>query len=203
MSSTQALFTQPQSKVLQWVFGQPERWDNILELIRLTSLASASLQRQAKRLHVAGLVVVERIANLRRVKADPASPMFADLANRVCKTMGAVPATADALQPLASRLQLALVFGCVGKGTEHAGSDVDVLLVSGSVQLSEALGLLLPLGQQLERRIEVKLYTSDEFDARRMEAGSAEQRILAGPIELLCKSLEEASNAASILAYTA
>ena len=182
MSTAQALFTQPQSKVLKWVFGQPERWNHILELIRLTSLASASLQREVKRLHVAGLVVEERIANLRRVKADPASPMFADLANRVCKTMGAVPGIADALQPLASRLLLALVFDSVGKGTELAGSDVDVLLVSGSVQLSEALGLLPPLAQQLERRIEVKLYTSDEFDARCMQAGSVVQRIFAGPV---------------------
>ncbi|MGB4115634.1 MAG: transcriptional regulator, partial [Polaromonas sp.] len=83
MSSAQALFTQPQSKVLERVFGQPERWYHIQELIRLTSLASASLQREVKRLHVAGLVVEERIGNLRRVKANPASPVFADLANLV------------------------------------------------------------------------------------------------------------------------
>ncbi len=189
MSSAQTLFTQPQSKVLKWVFGQPERWYHIQELIRLTSLASASLQREVKRLHVAGLVVEERIGNLRRVKANPASPMFTDLANLVRKTMGVVPAVADALQPLASRLQLALVFGSVAKGTEHAGSDVDVLLVSGNVQLSEALGLLLPLEGQLGRRIEVKLYTPDEFSTRRAEAGSMVKRILSGPVELMFGSL--------------
>ena len=189
MQSAQALFTQPQSKVLGWVFGQPERWYHIQELIRLTSLASASLQREVKRLHVAGLVVEERIGNLRRVKANTDSPVFTDLANLVRKTMGAVPAIADALQPLASRLQLALVFGSVAKGTDHAGSDVDVLLVSDSVQLSEALGLLLPLEEQLGRRIEIKLYTPDEFSARRLEAGSVVQRILASPIELLHGSL--------------
>ena len=190
MSSAQALFTQPQSKVLEWVFGQPERWYHIQELIRLTSLASASLQREVKRLHVAGLVVEERIGNLRRVKANPASPMFADLANLVRKTMGAVPAIADALQPLANRLQVALVFGSVAKGTEHAGSDVDVLLVSGSLQLSDVLAALLPLEAQLGRRIEVKMYTPDEFNARRVEAGSVVQRILAGPVELIYGSLE-------------
>ena len=185
MSSAQGLFTQPQSKVLEWVFGQPERWYHIQELIRLTALASASLQREVKRLHVAGLVVEERIGNLRRVKANPANPMFADLFNLVRKTMGAVPVIQEALKPLASRLQLALIFGSVAKGTEHAGSDVDLLLVSESVQLSESLGLLLPLEEQLGRRIEVKLYTPDEFSARRVEAGSVVQRILAGPIELL------------------
>lgn len=190
MLFAQALFTQPQSKVLEWVFGQPERWYHIQELIRLTSLASASLQREVKRLHVAGLVVEERIGNLRRVKANPNSPVFTDLANLVRKTMGAVPAIADALQPLASRLKLALVFGSVAKGTDHAGSDVDVLMVSGSVQLGDALALLLPLEEQLGRRIEVKLYTPGEFNARRAEVGSVVQRIVAGPIALLCGSLE-------------
>jgi predicted nucleotidyltransferase len=192
MSSFQALFTQPQSKVLEWVFGQPERWYHIQELIRLTSLASASLQREVKRLHVAGLVVEERIGNLRRVKANPDSPVFADLANLVRKTMalGAIPAITDALRPLASSLQLALVFGSVAKGTEHSASDVDVLLVASSVQLGDALALLLPLEEQLGRRIEVKLYTPDEFSARRREAGSVVQRIVAGPVELMYGSLQ-------------
>lgn len=190
MSSIQALFTQPQSKVLEWVFGQPERWYHIQELIRLTSLASASLQREVKRLHVAGLVVEERIGNLRRVKANPDSPVFADLTNLVRKTMGAIPAIAGALQPLANRLQLALVFGSVAKGTEHAASDVDVLLVSASVQLGDALALLLPLEAQLGRRIEVKVYTPGEFTARRLESGSVVQRIVTGPMAVLYGSLE-------------
>ena len=190
MSSTQALFTPPQSKVLAWVFGQPERWYHIQELIRLTSLASASLQREIRRLHAAGLVMEERIGNLRRVKANPNSPIFTDLANLVRKTLGAIPAITQALQPLASRLQVALVFGSVAKGTEHAGSDVDVLLVSGRLQLADVMPLLLPLEEQLGRRIEVKLYTPSEFNARRLEAGSVVQRIVAGPVALLHGSLE-------------
>jgi predicted nucleotidyltransferase len=186
----QALFTPPQSKVLGWLFGQPERWYHIQELIRLTSLASASLQREIKRLHTAGLVVEERIGNLRRVKANPNSPVFTDLSNLVRKTMGAIPAVAEALKPLASQIHVALVFGSIAKGTEHLGSDVDVLLVSDTVQLSEALELLLPLEAQLARRIEVKLYTISEFSARRAEAGSVVQRILAGPIAMLHGGLE-------------
>ncbi len=190
MSPAHGLFTQPQSKVLEWVFGQPERWYHIQELIRLTSLASASLQREVKRLHEAGLVIEERIGNLRRVKANSASPMYADLASLVRKSMGAVPAVMNALQPLASRLQVALIFGSMAKGNEHAGSDVDVLLVSSSVQLGEALALLLPLEEPLGRRIELKLYTPAEFSKRRSEAGSVVQRVLAGPIAVLHGSLE-------------
>jgi predicted nucleotidyltransferase len=189
MKSQLNLFTPPQSKVLEWVFGQPQRWYHIQELIRLTSLASASLQREIKRLHVAGLVVEERLGNLRRVKANTESPIYTDLASLVRKTLGAVPAIQQALQPLSDRLQLALIFGSVAKNTEHVGSDVDLLLVSADVQLAQALAVLLPLEEKLGRRIEVKLYTPAEFNARREEEGSVVQRILAGRVELLCGSL--------------
>lgn len=188
--TSHALFTLPQSKVLAWVFGQPERWYHVQELIRLTSLASASLQREIKRLHVAGLVVDERIGNLRRIRANTDSPVFADLANLVRKTLGTIPVITEALRPLGSRLQLALIFGSVAKGTDHVGSDVDVLLVSSSVQLGDVLTLLLPLEEQLGRRIDVKLYTPGEFQARRLEAESVVQRIVTGPITLLYGGLE-------------
>lgn len=190
MSLNQALFTPAQSKVLEWVFGQPERWFHIQELMRLTSLASASLQREIKRLHAAGLVVDERIGNLRRVQANANSPVFNDLVSLVSKTMGAVPAIADALRPLASQLHTALVFGSVAKGTDHAASDVDVLLVSDSLQLNDVLTLLLPLEPRIGRRVEVKLYTGAEFNARRLKTGSVVQRILAAPYTLLYGNVE-------------
>lgn len=78
----------------------------------------------------------------------------------------------------------------MAKGIDHAGSDVDVLLVSSSFQLGDALALLLSLEERLGWRIEVKLYTLGEFSALREEAGSVVQRIDAGPIELLRGSLE-------------
>ena len=61
--------------------------------------------------------------------------------------------------------------------------------MSSSVQLGDALAVLLPLEEQLGRRIEVKLYTPTEFSARRGEAGSVVQRTVAGPIEVMCGSV--------------
>jgi hypothetical protein len=51
--------------------------------------------------------------------------------------------------------------------------------------LSQVLALLLPIELKLGRRIEVKLYSIDEFKARRAESGSVVQRILAGPTAIL------------------
>lgn len=190
MSIADALFAPAQSKVLAWVYGQPERWFHIQELLRLTCLASASLQREITRLHGAGLLVDERIGNLRRVRANPNSPVFQELVTLVRKTLGVVPTLTEALRPLASQLQLALVFGSVAQGTDHAASDMDVLLVSNTLSLHDLLTALLPVEQRLGRRVEPLLYTVAEFAARREDAGSVLQRILAAPYFLLFGSLE-------------
>jgi predicted nucleotidyltransferase len=185
MLTGQFLFSHSLSKVLEWIFGQPERWFHIQELIRLTALASASLQREIKRLDDSGLLVEERLGNLRRVKANVDSPLYAELSGLIQKTMGIKPTVSKALLPVADQLEVALIFGSVAKGTENATSDVDVLLVSSSLQLSQVLALLLPIELKLGRRIEVKLYSIDEFKARRAESGSVVQRILAGPTAIL------------------
>jgi predicted nucleotidyltransferase len=189
MQADLTLFSLPQSKVLGWLFGQPERWYHIQELIRLTSLASASLQREIKRLHSGGLVVEERIGNLRRVKANPNSPIFEELSSLVRKTLGIVPTVSHALASLQADIELAFVFGSMAKGAAHAGSDVDVLVVSGTLQLHDVLGVLLPVEAQLSRRIEVKLYTVKEFEQRRKDPQSLVSKILAEPIEIVLGSM--------------
>ncbi len=189
MSLAHALFSSSQSKLLEWVFGQPERSFHVQELLRLTQLASASLQREIKRLHCAGLVVEERIGNLRRIHANEASPVYAELVGIVRKTMGTAPLLSQALAVFASRIHIALLFGSVAAGKEHADSDIDLLLVSDSLSISEVLTAVLPLEERLGRRIEPKLYTRAEFEARKSEAGSVVVRILAQPYDLLMGSL--------------
>ncbi len=185
MSLAQALFSPSQSKLLEWVFGQPERSFHVQELLRLTQLASASLQREIKRLHTAGLVVEERIGSLRRIHANAASPVYAELVGIVRKTMGAAPLLCQALSPLSAHIHVSLVFGSVAAGKEHAGSDIDLLLVSDSLSIGEVLAAVLPLEVRLGRRIEPKLYTRAEFEARKIEEGSVVARILAQPYDLL------------------
>lgn len=185
MSLAKALFTPSQAKLFEWLFGQPERSFHIQELRRLTQLASESVQREVLRLHAAGLVVEERIGNLRRIRANAASPVYAELVGIVRKTMGAGPQLCHALNPLSQQLHVALVFGSVAAGKEHAGSDIDLLLVSDSLSISDVLAVVLPLEERLGRRIEPKLYTRGEFEARKIEAGSVVARILAQPYDLL------------------
>jgi predicted nucleotidyltransferase len=181
MSIATALFTDSQTRVLRWLFGQPERGYHINELLRLTGLGSASLQRELKKLAEAGLVRSERVGNLRRFQANAESPVYGELVALTRKTLGAEPLLREALEPLAPQLEVAFIYGSVAKGTDTAKSDIDVMLVGKNLLLAKILELLVPLEAQLGRKINPTLLTPAEFKRRRGERDSFVNRVLAQP----------------------
>jgi predicted nucleotidyltransferase len=181
MSIAAALFTDSQAKVYPWLFGQPERGYHLSELRRLSGLGSASLQREVNRLVDAGLVTSERVGNLRRFQANPASPVHAELVALTRKALGLVPLLRQALAPLAARLQDAYVYGSVARQTDTAHSDVDLMLVADELALADVLPLLLPLEPVLGRKINPTIYTPAHYAQRLAEPDSFVRRVLAQP----------------------
>ena len=182
MSIASALFSDSQSRVFRWLFGQPERAFHLSELRRLTGLGSASLQRELNRLAEVGLVRSERVGNLRRFQANPQSPVFGELVGLTRKTLGVEPMLREALLPLSRNLQGAWVYGSVAKQTDTAQSDIDVMLVGKNLRLAKVLEVLVPLEAQLGRKINPTVYTPAEFAKRRAEPDSFVNRVLAQPI---------------------
>ena len=182
MSISAALFSDSQARVFRWLFGQPERSYHLNELLRLTGLGSASLQRELGKLAAAGLVRSEKVGNLRRFQANTESPVYEELAALTRKTLGAQPLLQEALEPIKEKLDLAFIYGSIAKGTDTAKSDVDVMVVGNDLLLSEVLKLLLPVESQLGRKINPTLFTPAEYKRRRAQKNSFLNRVLAQPV---------------------
>lgn len=195
MSIADALFSESQSRLFRWLFGQPERSFHLSELRRLTGLGSASLQRELRKLDEAGLVSSERVGNLRRIQANPKSPVFSELVTLTRKTLGIEPMLREALLPLIPRLRAAWVYGSVAKQTDTAMSDIDVMIVGENLALGEVLEQLLPLEAGLGRKINPTCYSSAEFERRRAEPDSFVNRVLAQPILPLLGEIDEFAGA--------
>ena len=191
MSIADALFSESQSRLFRWLFGQPERSFHLSELRRLTGLGSASLQRELRKLDEAGLVSSERVGNLRRIQANPKSPIFSELVTLTRKTLGIEPMLREALLPLIPRQRAAWVYGSVAKHTDTAMSDIDVMIVGENLALGEVLEQLLPLEAGLGRKINPTCYSSAEFERRRVEPDSFVNRVLAQPILPLVGVIDE------------
>jgi predicted nucleotidyltransferase len=195
MSIATALFSDSQSRVFRWVFGQPDRSYHLSELRRLTGLGSASLQRELNRLAGAGLVRTERVGNLRRFQANPQSPVYGELVGLTCKTLGLELVLREALLPLIPDLKAAWVYGSVAKQTDTAQSDIDVMLIGENLLLGRVLELVVPLEAQLGRKINPTCYTPADFERRRAEPDSFVNRVLAQPILPLIGDANEPARA--------
>ena len=176
-----ALFSDSQSRLFIWLFGQPERAFHLSELRRLTGLGSASLQRELNRLAAAGLVDSQPLGNLRCFQANPHSPVFSELVALTRKTLGTVPVLRNALMPLMPDLQGAWVYGSLAKQTDTARSDIDIMLVGSNLLLGDVLACLAPAEAQLGRKINPSCYSPEEFERRRAEPDSFVNRVLSQP----------------------
>lgn len=158
-----ALFTPVQRRVLGLLFGQPERLFGSGELIRAAASGTGAVHRQLQRLEKVGLVAVTRIGNQKHYQANRQSPIFHELRGLVVKTIGLVEPLRRALQPIADRMELAFIFGSIAKGTERAGSDVDLLVVSDDLSYAEVYEALQPAEKTLARPINPTVWTRMEW----------------------------------------
>jgi hypothetical protein len=181
MTLSSALFTESQSRLFLWLFGQPERVYHLSELRRLTGLGSASLQRELNNLAEAGLVNSKAVGNMRQFQANSSSAIFNELVALTHKTLGVVPLLRTALMPLTPDLLAAWIYGSIAKQTDTAHSDIDVMLVGSNLLLGRVLPYLEPVQAQLGRKINPNCFTPEEFARRQAEPDSFVNREMSQP----------------------
>ncbi|MFL1405863.1 transcriptional regulator [Marinobacter sp. M1N3S26] len=186
-----ALFSATRQKVLRLFFTQQEREFSIKELIEQAEAGSGAVQRELARLVDSGLVQVTQQGRQKRYKANPDSPVYPELSSLVSKLLGPEQEVEDALKPIIDRIDLALIYGSVAKRTDHANSDIDLMLVSDTLSLAEVFEALGAAEINLSRTINPTLYKREEFEKRRANKNPFLRKVLEGPCILLKGSVNE------------
>lgn len=180
-SLADALFSTTQQRLLGLLFGQPDRSFYATELIALIGAGSGAVQRELARLERSGLVTVRRIGTQKHYQANPDSPVYDELCGIARKTVGLAEPLRGALSPLASRITAAFVYGSVAKKQDTASSDIDLMVISDTVDHSDLFALLEPVAVQLRRDINPTVYTRVELTKRIKEKNHFVKRVLAQP----------------------
>ncbi|WP_229436150.1 nucleotidyltransferase domain-containing protein [Massilia sp. IC2-278] len=183
------LFTSTQQRLLRILFGHVDRSFYANELIAMAGIGTGAVQRELLRMEKAGLVSIERIGNQKHYRANPACPIFEEIRAIVRKTLGVTDVLRNALEPVLEQIDFAFVYGSVAEGTEHATSDIDVMVITASLSNAQLLRILAPAQAELGRTINPTLYTPDEFVQRVRERRSVILRVLAKP-KLFIKGAE-------------
>lgn len=180
-SLADALFSAIQQRVLAYLFGQPERSFFATELIKLVAGGSGAVQRELARLAQSGLVTVTRMGTQKHYQANPKSPIFAELCAITQKTVGLALPLREALAPLASRITAAFVFGSVAKRRDTAASDIDVLVLSNTVDYADIFAALQSVEAKLGRTINPTVYKPTDWRRKRASGNAFVVKVGAQP----------------------
>ena len=176
-----ALFTGVQQRVLGLLFGQPERRFQSAELIRLANGGTGAVHRQLARLADAGLVTVTRSGNQKHYQVRRDSPVFAELHGLVVKTVAVVEPLRRALEPLSDEIEAAFVYGSVASGADTTKSDIDVMILSGSLGHADVFAALQEAERKLGRTVNLTLLTLAQWQDKQGTPDSFVSRVANEP----------------------
>ena len=181
ISTTDALFTKTQQRVLSLLFGKPDQSFYTNEIVRLAGMGRGTITRELEKLALAELLTVTRSGNQQHYQANKNNQIYKELHSIVIKTFGVVDVIKQALQPIDEQIELAFVYGSIAKGTETIESDIDLMLVGKGLNYTDVMELLMPAETTLQRPINPTLYTRKEFQMRLEDEQSFLMRIKGQP----------------------
>ena len=176
-----ALFTPVQQRVLGLLFGQPERRYQSAELIRLARGGVGAVHRQLARLASSGLLSVTRTGNQKHYQANRDSPLFEELHGLILKTVGLAEPLRRALAPLAKAIRAAFVYGSVAKGTDKAGSDIDLVVISDTLAYPDVFEAVQTAETTLGRPVNPTVMTAAAWRVKRARNDSFVARLATRP----------------------
>jgi predicted nucleotidyltransferase len=162
-----ALFSATQQRVLGLLFGQPDRSFFANEIIALAGAGSGATQRELAKLELASLVKTSRVGNQKHYQANSDSPIYAELASIIAKTVGIVEPLRVALAPLAKKIQVAFVYGSLAKKSDTAKSDIDIMVIADDLSYADVYAALEIAETKLARAISPTVQSLAEWRKKR------------------------------------
>lgn len=138
------------------------------------------MSKELARLHKAGLLEQHRVGNQVQFSANRQHPVYPELSALLSKTIGLADVLTFALAPAADRIAVAFVFGSVARSSDTAESDVDIILI-GQVDFAEAVNLLYAAQTTLQREINPKIFSLEEWREKLQAKSSFVMDVLSKP----------------------
>jgi hypothetical protein len=154
--AARALFTGTQCRLLGLLFGQPERYFHVNELMRRSGCGSGAVQRELARLLGCGLLECERFRGRRLFRASRDTPLYAELVG-VFRKAALAAALREALVPYERQVEAAFVYDWEPVHSRGPPS-LHLLVVADGLDLTTLEAALAPVGAELGRQCNVQLF---------------------------------------------
>ncbi|MCL5024307.1 MAG: winged helix-turn-helix domain-containing protein [Nitrospirae bacterium] len=159
--------------VLSLLLNSPDERFYVREIAKLLRKNPSGVKRELDNLEKMGIVVSEKIANLKYFQADKDSPLFSELKNLVTKSLGLPGAIKAVIR--ASGAKAAFIYGPYAEGEDVDTVDLFVIDASPTV-----LKGLKDLERKFNQKINCTLMDEAEYKSKRKKKDAALKRLLSG-----------------------
>jgi predicted transcriptional regulator with HTH domain len=158
--------------VLALLLNSPEEKFYVREIAKLLRKNPSGVKRELDKLEEMGLVISEKVANLKYFHADKNSPLFSELKDLIAKSLGLPGALKSLLR--ANDIKSAFIYGPYAEGEETPTVD---LIVIGSFTPALLVGLH-DIEKKFGKRINCTVIEETEYKHKKQK-DAALKRILA------------------------
>jgi len=172
------LSSNSRAKLLGLFFLNPRNRYYLRQIETLTQLPLRTIQREAARLEICGLLVKEADGNRTYYRANQDSSIFPEIKSVVMKTMGLEALLREMVDDL--DIEVAFIYGSYAENQETPESDID-LMVIGDIS-SRKLHSAFSKSEAFSRReVNTMVITSSEFRNRLSRGDHFLTEVLRGP----------------------
>lgn len=174
------LLGKTRAALLREIYVNPARRISFNELVRRLKSGTGAVSRELATLSAAGLVSEQREGNQRFLSADTSAPLFPELKAFITKASGAPSFINEALRGLEDKIEIAVIFGSIARGTERSDSDLDVFVV-GTAGYSVVSQRMYSIEDRIGRKIQTLYFDVNSPTDRASLRKPSTRALLSGP----------------------
>jgi len=159
--------------VLSLLLNSPDEQFYIREIAELLRKNPSGVKRELDNLEEMGIVISEKVANLKYFKANKDSPLFSELKNLITKSLGLPGALKAVLR--ASGAKAAFLYGPYAEGDDI--NTVDLFVIGAMASLTKELK---DIGKRFDRRINCTIIDEDEYKLKKKKGDANLKKLLSG-----------------------
>lgn len=159
--------------VLSLLLNSPDEQFYIREIAELLRKNPSGVKRELDNLEKMGIVMSEKVANLKYFRANKESPLFSELKNLITKSLGLPGALKAVLR--ASGAKAAFLYGPYAEGDDVNAVD---LFVIGA--LSSLTKELKDIEKRFDRKINCTTVDEEEYKLKKKKGDANLKRLLSG-----------------------
>lgn len=157
------LFTKTQQRVLGLLFGKPDKTFYLNEIVRLAGVGKGSVTRELDKMQKADLISSFRIGNQNHFQVNKNCPVYEELSGLIRKIFGISDVIKQALSVFEKEIDYAFVYGSVAKGEENSKSDIDLMIVTESLEYTDVMNALIDAEKLLMRPVNPGIYNAKQI----------------------------------------